>query len=116
MVHRMALAALFVGVSLPVSAETQCFGEAGYRVSTETYVGANGDLNVRSYDSEGNSYSLGTESRSLPGGGQEIISRDSEGNSYSLRSWTDSSGAHSVDSEGNSCTITYSGSVIGCGP
>ena len=39
---------------------------------------------------------------------------DSEGNEYSVRSWSDSSGFHSEDSEGNRCTVTRSGQMIGC--
>jgi phage-related tail fiber protein len=93
----------------------ECFRDANYRVCTDTYTDSSGNIHVRSYDSEGNSYRVDTESQTLPGGGTEIRSSDSEGSSYSLRSWADSSGVHSVDSEGNRCTITNYGAVIGCG-
>lgn len=63
----------------------------------------------------GNSYQVYTRIRDLRGGGTEIRSSDTEGNSYSVRSWSDSSDVHSVDSEGNRCTITSVGRVIGCG-
>lgn len=96
-------------------ANSECFGEAEYRVCTESYTHSNGDLSVRSYDTEGNSYSLDTTTRDLPGGGREVTSEDSDGNSYTLKSWSDSSGFHSVDSDGNRCTITHSGVMIGCG-
>jgi hypothetical protein len=115
MITRIALLAFVVGISLPALAETECYGEAGYRVCTDSYTDAQGNVHIRSYDTEGNSYSVGTETRSFSGGGQEIISRDSEGNSYSVKSWSDSSGVHSQDSEGNSCTITNFGTMIGCG-
>jgi hypothetical protein len=97
------------------TAHADCVGEGEYRGCTDSYSDPNGDQHVRSYDTEGNNYSLDTETRRLPNGGQVVTSSDSEGNSYSIRSWTDSSGAHSVDSEGNECTITPSGTMIGCG-
>ncbi|MBB4524630.1 UNVERIFIED_ORG: hypothetical protein M2435_004626 [Rhizobium sophorae] len=108
--------ALFFGIaSSPALAKTECIGDGKYRVCTDSYTDAQGNLHIRSYDTEGNSYSVGTETRSFSGGGEEIISRDSDGNSYSVKSWSDSSGAHSEDSEGNSCTITTFGTIIGCG-
>lgn len=93
----------------------ECIGEGSYRVCADSYQDSNGDYHARSSDTEGNSYSTDTTTRQLPGGGTEIRSDDSEGNSYSVKTWSDSSGVHSVDSEGNSCTITNSGAVIGCG-
>lgn len=113
--ERLLWIAVILAIAGPAMAETECIGEAEYRVCTESFTDAAGNLHVRSYDNQGNSYSVGTETRDLAGGGQQIISQDSEGNSYSIKSWSDSSGAHSVDSEGNSCTITTTGQIIGCG-
>jgi hypothetical protein len=106
---------LLVMPSVVLHAETQCFGEVGYRVCTDVYTDLSGNMRVRSYDTEGNTYSLDTDTYHTPGGGLEVRSKDSEGNSYTLKSWSDSTGAHSEDSEGNRCTITTSGQVIGCG-
>ncbi|MER9624024.1 hypothetical protein NKI98_21765 [Mesorhizobium sp. M0222] len=97
------------------AARAECYGEAEYQVCSDSYVDPNGDIHARSYDTEGNDYSLDTESRQLPGGGNEVTSSDSEGNSYSIKSWSDSAGSHTVDSEGNECTITPLGTMIGCG-
>ncbi|MGV2103976.1 hypothetical protein [Rhizobium sp. 21-4511-3d] len=96
-------------------AQAECVGEGSYRVCSESYQDADGDFHVRSSDTEGNSYGVDSTTRTLPGGSTEIRSDDSEGNSYSVKSWSDSTGVHSVDSEGNECTITNSGVVIGCG-
>ncbi len=101
-----------LGFSSSVNAE--CFGEYPYRVCSDSYTDSKGNTHIRSYDSEGHSYSVDTESRNLGSGGSEISSHDNQGNSYSVRSWSDSSGVHSRDSEGNTCTITPSGTVIGC--
>jgi hypothetical protein len=92
----------------------ECFGSAPYQVCSDSYTDSNGDVHVRSWDSQGHSYSVDTESNSSPSG-TEVRSYDSMGNSYSVRSWSDSSGVHSEDSLGNSCTITPSGTIIGCG-
>ncbi|MFV3129554.1 hypothetical protein [Niveispirillum sp. KHB5.9] len=86
-----------------------------YSTTTRSTQSPNGDLSVRSQDSQGNSYSLDTRTRTLPGGGHEVTSQDSQGNSYSIRSWCDSAGCHSTDTMGNRCTITPSGTMIGCG-
>jgi len=96
-----------------VSAYAECYGEGEYRVCSESETDSDGGIHARSWDTEGNTYHIDTETRSLRNG-QEIISSDSEGNEYSIKSWSDSSGAHTVDSEGNSCTITRSGRMIGC--
>lgn len=48
------------------------------------------------------------------GNGHETKSSDSEGNEYSIKSWSDSSGAHTVGSDGSTCTITPAGTMIGC--
>ena len=95
-------------------ASAECFGNYPYRVCTDSYSDSQGNVHIRSYDSEGHSYSVDTESHNLGNGSSEISSHDSEGNSYSVHSWSDSSGVHSTDSEGNTCTITPSGTMIGC--
>jgi hypothetical protein len=94
-----AAAILTAGVA---KAEQNCFGEEEYRVCTDSYTDIGGDQHIRSYDTEGNSYSLDTKTRDLLGGGSEITSSDSDGNSYSIKSWSDSTGVHSIDSDGNS--------------
>lgn len=91
----------------------ECFGSGEYRVCSESYTDANGNVQIRSWDTEGNSYNVNTESYT-GSDGSTIRSYDSEGNEYSVRSWSDSSGFHSVDSEGNRCTVTRSGQMIGC--
>lgn len=113
-VNVIGLTAAFL-LGCTASAYADCLGESDYRVCTDSYSGTNGDQHVRSYDTEGNNYSIDTETLRLPNGGQEVTSSDSEGNSYSIRSWTDRTGTHSVDTEGNECTITPSGTMIGCG-
>lgn len=112
---KLLVAATAVCVLLCGAANAECFGEGSYRTCSGGYQDTNGDFHVRSSDTEGNNYSVDSTTRQLPGGETEIRSNDSEGNSYSIRSWSDSSGLHSVDSEGNECTITNSGVVIGCG-
>lgn len=86
---KLLVAATATYVLLTASAQAECFGKGSYRVCSESYQNANGDFHVRS--------------------------SDTEGNSYSVKSWSDFTGVHSVDSEGNECTITNSGVVIGCG-
>jgi hypothetical protein len=107
--------ALAILLASSIGARAECFGDYPYRVCTDTYTDSRGNTTVRSYDTMGNTYSADTRVRDLPGGGTEVRSSDSEGNSYSIRSWSDSSGAHTVDSEGNRCTITPTGRMIGCG-
>ena len=99
-------------ISSKVNAE--CFGDYPYQVCTDSYTDSQGNIHIRSYDSQGHSYSVDTENKKLENGGIEIKSHDSEGNNYSVRSWSDSNGVHSRDSEGNICTITTSGKIIGC--
>lgn len=94
--------------------DRQCLGEGAYRVCTETYQDGKGNLHIRSSDSMGNVYSTSTESEVRPDGSSRIRSYDTEGNAYEVRSWSDSQGIHSVDSEGNRCTITPTGRMIGC--
>ncbi|TCP80825.1 hypothetical protein C8J31_11466 [Rhizobium sp. PP-CC-2G-626] len=113
---RKLLIAAAAAATLTASAvNAECFGEGSYRVCSDSYQDADGDIHVRSSDTDGNSYSVDSTTRTLPGGGSEITSADSEGNSYSVRSWSDSEGVHSVDSDGNRCTITKIGTLIGCG-
>lgn len=107
-----AFMACAVGVIPPAIAE--CVGSGAYRVCSESYTDSSGNIQIRSWDSQGNTYSVNSESYRSPGGGTHIRSYDSHGNSYSVRSWSDSTGIHSVDSMGNRCTITKSGTMIGC--
>ena len=107
------LAALLTIAAGPSHAE--CFGDGAYRVCTDTTYDADGDMSVRSYDTQGNSYSVDTETSNFGANGRMVESHDSMGNSYSVRSWADSAGTHSVDSMGNECTITNTGQMIGCG-
>lgn len=97
------------------AAETQCFGEGAYRVCSESHVDSRGNVQIRSWDSQGNTYGVGTKTVRGPGNSTEIRSSDTMGNSYSVHSWSDAQGAHSVDSMGNRCTITRTGKMIGCG-
>ncbi len=105
---------LLITLSMTANASEKCFGDYPYRVCTNTYKDSNGNTHIYSYDSDGNSYSVNTKKKKLKNRGVEITSKDSEGNSYSVRTWTDSKGVHSRDSEGNECTITLTGQVIGC--
>ncbi len=66
----------------------ECISSGDYRVCSDSYTSSSGDTSVRSWDNKGNS--------------------------YSVRSWSDSGGVHSQDSRGNRCTITNSGTIIGC--
>lgn len=96
------------------SVHAECFGSGEYRLCSESYTDSSGNVHIRSWDNQGNSYSVNSETYRPPDGGTTIRSYDSHGNSYSVRSWSDSTGVHSVDSQGNRCTITKSGTVIGC--
>jgi|GEM_PF-4519554 len=95
-------------------AYAECFGSGEYQVCSESYTDSSGDVHVRSWDNQGNSYGVNSESYTSPSGNTTVRSYDTEGNSYSVRSWSDSTGVHSEDSEGNRCTITTSGTMIGC--
>jgi hypothetical protein len=101
-------------VAMPSQAQVECYGEGEYEVCTSTTTDSNGDVQVESWDTEGNTYSVGTQTTHGADGDMEIKSYDSEGNSYSIRSFTDSVGSHTIDSEGNKCTITWEGEMIGC--
>jgi hypothetical protein len=103
---------VFLLISQSVCAE--CFGEGEYQVCSDSYTDSSGNIHARSWDTQGNNYSVDTESYRSPSGESTIRSYDSEGNNYSIRSWSDSTGVHSSDSEGNQCTITKSGIIIGC--
>lgn len=95
-------------------AKAECYGEGEYMVCSDVDTDSDGDLHARSWDTQGNTYELDTETRPYLNG-HIVESTDSEGNSYSIKSWTDSSGSHTEDSEGNVCTITPAGRMIGCG-
>lgn len=108
----------FICIFLPFSqaqAETECVGEYPYTVCTSVRYDADGDMHMTSHGPEGQIYNMDTDSYTSPEGAQTVRSSDSEGNSYSIHSWSDSTGSHTQDSEGNSCTITNSGVAIGCG-
>lgn len=107
------VAFMSLGLVWAADARSECFGEASYRVCTETETSANGDLQTRSWDTEGNSYPVDVQTRQI-GNAQVSTSSDSEGNEYSIRSWSDSSGSHVADSEGTTCTVTPAGRMIGC--
>lgn len=111
--------AVFLAVGLlacsTLAAQAECIGSGSYQVCSDSYTDPDGSVHIRSYDTEGNDYSVDSNINSLPDGGREITSSDSAGNSYSVKSWSDNEGVHSVDSEGNECTITKDGTVIGCG-
>src|SRR5919202_2313436 len=89
-------------------ASTDC----SYGVCTRTHTASNGDTDIyrtgygQSYDAHSRSY----ESN----GRTTVRSWDSEGNSYSVESHCDSTGCHSSDSAGNSCSILSDGTMIGC--
>lgn len=115
MMKSLAIAAGAAVLALSgTAAFAECFGDGAYRVCTDTYTDSRGNTTIRSYDTQGNTYSVNTESYRTPGG-NTVRSRDSMGNSYEVKTWTDSSGTHSVDSMGNRCTITRTGKMIGCG-
>lgn len=107
----MSILVLLISISQTVLAE--CFGDGEYQVCSDTSTDSNGDIHVRSWDTEGNTYSINTESHST-NDETKVRSYDSEGNEYSIKSWSDSTGHHTEDSEGNHCTITTSGLAIGC--
>lgn len=91
----------------------ECYGEGEYMVCSDVETDADGDVHARSWDTDGNTYQVDTESRPYLNG-HEIESSDSDGNNYSIKTWTDSTGSHSEDSDGNTCTITRTGKMIGC--
>ncbi|MDC9623817.1 hypothetical protein PSI22_19810 [Xenorhabdus sp. XENO-7] len=91
-----------------------CIGYGSYQTCTKSGKNAQGDDVIESYDSEGNSYSITSGSRDYGDGSSEVFSVDSEGNEFLIKSWCDDSGCHSRDGEGNTCTVTISGEMIGC--
>lgn len=99
----------FLIYTLSANANTECVGEGKYRVCTESKTFSDGTTIIKSYDNQGNNYSIESGCQ-----GNTCYSKDSEGNQYSIESWCDKTGCHSLDSEGNQCTITYSGEMIGC--
>jgi len=101
-------------LAISQQARAECFGSGEYRVCSESYTDSSGNVQIRSWDSQGNSYSVNSETQRSRDGSTTIRSYDNQGNSYSVRSWSDSQGVHSVDSQGNRCTITKSGKIIGC--
>lgn len=115
MLKSAILAAIIIlQLCLTQTVHAECFGSGEYRVCSDAYTDSSGNVHIRSWDNQGNSYNVDSETYRSPSGDTTIRSSDSEGNSYSIRSWSDSSGVHSVDSEGNRCTVTSSGEIIGC--
>lgn len=112
--RQIILVTVVVALTTPVRAETNCYGDGAYRVCTTTRTDANGNISITSSDNMGNSYSVDTDSYTSSNGRSVVRSQDSMGNSYAVESWSDGGGTYSVDSYGNSCTITTSGVVIGC--
>lgn len=96
-------------------AETTCYGDWPNQVCTTVTERADGSMSIESNGGGGYSYRVDTEVNDYRGNGTQIRSYDSEGNSYSVESWSDSRGVYSRDSEGNLCTILNDGTMIGCG-
>lgn len=92
----------------------ECTSSEDYQVCTKSETEANGDSTTSSYDTDGNTYSVTTGTREHADGVSESFSSDSDGNEYSVKSWCDTDGCHTTDTDGNSCTITTSGESIGC--
>lgn len=97
-----------------VAVHAECYGEGQYVVFSEVDTDSDGDVHAKSWDTARSTYHVDTDTRPYRNG-HEIESSDSDGNSYSIKAWTDSSGSHSEDSDGNICTITLTGQMIGCG-
>lgn len=93
---------------------SECIGSGAYRICTDSTKNSDGDETIRTHDNQGNSYSITSGNRDNPDGSTEVFSVDSGGNKYSIKSWCGSSGCHTEDSEGNKCTITKLGEMIGC--
>ncbi|HCH7658951.1 TPA: hypothetical protein NNA95_000754 [Pseudomonas aeruginosa] len=91
----------------------ECYGEGEYEVCSEVEVDADDNITARSWDTDGNTYEINTETHQIPNG-HETVTTDTDGNEYSIRTWTDSEGSHTQDSDGNICTITHTGKMIGC--
>ncbi|MDV5356543.1 hypothetical protein QM201_16855 [Enterobacter asburiae] len=102
--------ACFSGVSIA----DDCSGEGEYQICTSTDTDINGDTTVSSYDTDGNNYSITSGSRDHADGSSESFSRDSDGNEYTIKTWCDSDGCHTSDSDGNMCTVTNTGQTVGC--
>lgn len=81
-------------------------------VCTRAYTAQNGDTSIYS-TGYGHSYDVHT--RTYKSDDKTTVkSWDSEGNSYSVESHCDSTGCHSSDSQGNSCSILSDGTIVGC--
>jgi hypothetical protein len=57
---------------------------------------------------------MDTQTVVSPDGDISVQSSDTDGNNYRVDTWTDSTGVHTRDSDGNSCTILNDGTSIGC--
>ena len=112
--QKIAAAAVCLHFAGPAAAETTCYGEGAYRVCTTVTQRADGSMSITSRSSTGHTYSINTEVDTSYDGTTRITSTDSTGNSYGIKSWSDATGSHSIDTEGNKCTLTHSGQWIGC--
>lgn len=98
----------------PTAAETTCYLEGANRVCTTVTQRVDGSVSTTSRSSTGETYSINTEVDTSYDGTTRITSIDSSGHSYGIKSWSDATGSHSIDTEGNKCTLTHSGQWIGC--
>ncbi len=103
--------AFLASVASAQSVKTECYGD----ICVTTTDDGRGNIDVKTTSPHGDNYSLSTRSTRLPNGDVNVQSTDSLGNSYEIRSWCDAEGCHSKDSAGNICTVTKSGKMIGCG-
>ena len=75
---------------------------------------ADGSMTITSRDSSGNTYEVDSDVQTSASGDVRVRRYDSMGNSYSVDSWSNSTGVHSKDSMGNTCSILNDGTMIGC--
>lgn len=94
----------------PVQAEVST--DCSYGVCTRTHTANNGDTSIYS-SGYGQSYDVHTRINESDDK-TAVKSWDSEGNSYSVESNCDSTGCHSSDSEGNRCSVLSDGTTVGC--
>lgn len=94
------------------SSQVEVSTDCNYGVCTTTHSAPNGDIDIYS-TGHGQSYDVHARSEQSDET-FKVRSWDSEGNSYSIESNCDSTGCHSFDSEGNRCSILSDGTIIGC--
>ena len=107
------LVLLAVVISTQAAAQTECYGDYPYRTCVTTNTDSRGNVTIRA-SGAGGSYTVRSESYTGPDGSLNARSSDSEGHSYAVKSWCDSGGCHSRDTNGHTCTITRTGQMIGC--